>query len=370
MIKQTKFFKSFCNQDGITIIEVMIAASIGITLILGMYKVMSKVGKVQKNMERRNEMLVVKDNLKTYLSNYLAWENNPEKDIPKRNNKSNFYYYKNNKTMDEIYPLTIYGDEDSLKNHKCQNDRPSCRIAFFEYSGQVYDIKKLKKLDENIHGVFKAVITFETKEDLISRTYLPELKIVIEDVQNDPELRVNPQTFYVNFYGKGGDKTNIDSISRGNCYTEFVRSFPRDSYRDMAQALCASSNSSAPVACFKMMHSVNKYSELISHVTCFGAVNLNPVECFKEAKNKFQGDDANFALLCSGAKSLDPIYCYDLVKEKTSAEAVRDAGFKICSRAFNTMPAQCLLNIAQTGYENISAALQLCPHHKGVKSNE
>jgi len=357
------------NNKGMTLVEVMIASSIGIGIFLFLNSTMIKLQKTQSRFEKKGEMEEVKWALKGILSDERAWMENPEAEVPRRENTSNFYYFPNRKST--LLQFTLNEKEYQLleKNFKCPADIPGCRIAVFDYKGRPFDFEGKEKMWER---KFEAVIGFETSEESISRSFLPELKVMLSDTNDDPELRANAKMFVVNGSGKGvnegagnrsaSENETADPVARALCFTKFIKDYPE--LAEVGRDLCMHSRNSAPVDCFKAMKETFKANDLIATITCSRAINNMPLECYQTAKTVVSIDDGAHAILCSGANSLEPINCYKLLKEKGLTDLPDYLGLKVCSRARDSSPAECLIKLNATSKAALAQALYICPHHK------
>ncbi|MCO4795625.1 MAG: hypothetical protein KC493_18040, partial [Bacteriovoracaceae bacterium] len=169
--------KLFKNQSGVSLVEVMIAGGIGVGIFFFVQSSLVRVQKMQAKIERRAELYNVKESLRTWLTDMRAWEQNPESDIPKRDNLSAFYYYPSPRA--EIKPLTMSLEEHNIiesklkvsvkDRFKCPKGLEGCRVILFNYRGKMIDPE-----NDVIPGShFKIAIGFETPDEEISRAFIP-----------------------------------------------------------------------------------------------------------------------------------------------------------------------------------------------------
>lgn len=362
----------FNNQSGMSLVEVMIASGIGVGIFVFLNSAMIKLQKSQIKFERRGEIEEIKWVLKRQLSDMRAYEESPEKEVPMRGNKSNFYYFENRRSP--LTKMTMNEEEynNVKKDFKCPVDMPGCRVAAFDYKGQMFIPDNIKLAKDNF---VLAVIGFETPEDKIARSYLPELKVTLLDQNDDAETRVLPKMFYINQEG-GTEKrpagqesvsvnsgqAAVDPVSRANCYAKLVNEFPEQ--RELAKELCIKAKNSAPADCFIKMKNVLNVEDLLAIITCSQSTNAMPVECFKAARNSISVSDDVHSLLCSGSTNLEPINCYKHLKENKATNLIDMLDIKVCARAYDIAPAECLLKLKAMGDESLRMALFLCPQHK------
>lgn len=360
-----------------SLVEVMIAGSIGVAIFFFVQQSLVRVQKTQAKIERRAELYEAKESLKAWLTDIRAWENNPESDIPRSNNISAFYYYPNPRA--QLQPLTMSLSEHSLvetklkinpkDKFKCPAEFSNCRIILFNYKG-----KKLDPENDVIPGShFKAVIGFVTPDDEISRAFIPEFKVMFVDTTDDDETSLRSRLSYINatgYYRPGGknqaiigpDGEFVDSISRKNCFLKF-----QSNYKDvgsLAFDLCRNATSNAPFECYKTMVEEYKEKTSVAMITCSGAVNGMPQKCFKQADKMFQGGAVNTAILCSAAKNLQPIKCMEFIEEKLGRHGSDPIRFKVCSRAQDSTPGECYADLSKKDAAYANYAQYLCPHHK------
>ncbi|HAZ12306.1 MAG: hypothetical protein A2X86_03625 [Bdellovibrionales bacterium GWA2_49_15] len=366
-------YKRRLSAAGMTLVEVMIASSIGIGIFLFLNSAMIKLQKTQTRFERRGEVEEIKWILKRHLSDMRAYEENPEAEVPTRANQSNFYYFENRRAP--LAPLTATEKEMQLvrKDFKCPGDMLGCRVAAFDYKGQHISLEGLKLPNP---GLVLATIGFETPDDKITRSFLPELKVQLVDQNDDAEVRVVPKIFYVNQeggaqFGTSGPSeagtsshatTLVDPVSRANCYFKFVQAYPE--LKELAKELCLKAKNSAPADCFIRMKKEFTVDDILAVITCSQAVNSMPIECFKTAKTAVSIGDDGHALLCSGATTLEPINCYKHLKDHSAINLPDMLELKVCARAFDIAPAECLLKLKAMDEVSLQNALYLCPHHK------
>lgn len=371
------FKKIFKNDEGMSLVEVMIAGSIGVAIFFFVQQSLVRVQKTQAKIERRAELYTIKESLRMWLTDIRAWENNPESEVPKASNISGFYFYPNPRA--KLQPLTMTLEEHSLmesrlkipanEKFKCPKDFLNCRIIVFNYRG-----KRLDPENDVIPGShFKAVIGFMTPDDEISRAYIPEFKVMFVDTTDDDETSLRSRLSYINaggYYKPGGknqaivgpDGQIVDSISRKNCFLKF-----QSNYKDvgsLAFDLCKSATSSAPFECYKTMVDQYKEKTAVAMITCTGAVNGQPQKCFKEAQRKFGGNSVNTAILCSAAKNMQPIECLAWVEDKLGRDSDDPNRYKICSRSQDSTPGECYADLIKKDATYGNYAQYLCPHHK------
>gem|GEM_PF-5481853 len=369
------FKKAIRNNHGMSLVEVMISASIGLGIFLFLNNAMIRMQKAQTRFERRGESEEIKLFLRRHLSDMRAYEEIPESDIPKRGNQTNFYYFPTPKS--ELVPLTYTEKEfQTLKqDFKCPGEMGGCRVLVFDYQSQVISKEQLKLISEKDNYIL-AIIKFVTPEDKISRSYLPELEVNLQDQNTDHEVKVLPRMFFVNQEGASalgsstntGDKddkgkvTIVDPVSRANCYLKMVKEFPDQ--KELAKELCMKSRNSAPAECFIRMKKEFKVEDILAIVTCSQSVNNFPPDCFKLAQTEIGIGEDGHSLLCSGATGMGPIDCYKYLKSQNATNLPDMIDLKVCARALDQSPAECLVKLKTLDDESMRNALFLCPHHK------
>ena len=360
-----------------TLVEVMVAGSIGIGIFFFVQQSLVRVQKTQAKIERRAELYTIKESLRMWLTDIRAWENNPNSEVPKASNLSGFYFYPNPRA--KLQPLTMTLNEHSQmesrlnipadKKFRCPKDFLNCRIILFNYRGKRLDPEN----DVVSKSHFKAVIGFVTPDDEISRAYMPEFKVMFVDTTDDDETSLRTRLSYINtggYYRPGGKNQAIvgsngeivDSISRKNCFLKFQSNDKE--IGSLAFDLCRSATSSAPVECYQTMVDQYKEKTAIAMITCTGAVNGQPQRCFKEAKEKFNGSSVNTAILCSAAKNKQPIECLEWIEKKLGRDSDDLKRFKICSRSQDSTPGECYAELIMKNSSYGRFAEYLCPHHK------
>ncbi|TNE98744.1 MAG: hypothetical protein EP326_09350 [Deltaproteobacteria bacterium] len=374
---ENRLNKFFNSEEGMSLVEVMIASAIGVAVFFFVQQSLVRVQKTQAKIERRAELFTIKESMRTWLTDIRAWENNPESEVPKASNLSAFYYYPNPRA--KLTQLTMSQAEHSLVETKlkvegkdrfsCPQEFPNCRIILFNYKGQMLN----PETDVIPGSHFKAIIGFVTPDDEITRAFIPEFKIMFIDTTDDDETSLRSRLSYINatgYYRPGGKNQAIvgpkgeivDSISRKNCFLKFQASY--SDIGALAFDLCRTATSNAPFECYKTMVDEYKEKSSVAMIACTGAVNGLPQKCFKEAKRKFQGGSVNSAILCSAAKNMQPIECLEWINEKLGRDSEDPNRYKICSRSQDTTPGECYADLMKKNSTYAAFAQYLCPHHK------
>jgi len=349
---------------GFSLIEVMIAASIGLGIFYFLNSMIVNLQKSQRQLEKRGELNTIKLTVKTYLSDVRAWEESPEIRVPSIENESNFFYFPSKREDLKKMTKTLKEYRRFNKNFNCRKEINGCRIASFDYKGRIFDPDKFATEDS---GYFLVQIGFENTDDEVSRSFVPEFRVYITDTEDEPSLKVNDQLFFVNSNSKnnavlGEALEVIDPNNRANCFLKFVDSFPKLSH--LAVQLCEKATSSMPAECFIKMKNEFKASDLVAMVTCSRAKNPKPIDCFHEASKKYGQDNQNVAVLCSGATSLMPVDCIDKVKEEVGLGHPGNIEYLVCARSNDLSPAECYIKIHKRDKDHINNALRLCVSYK------
>jgi hypothetical protein len=214
----------------------------------------------------------------------------------------------------------------------------------------------------------KLLIT--TPVDKLSRSFVPEIKGLLEDTNEDPELRVGSRQFHFNsgqispenLAENKKDGVLIDPVGRAGCIVELLDKYPE--MEPIALDLCDQTSSPMPAVCFDKMKKQFSASDLVALLTCTRATNPSPMDCFEKAKSTLSLDDGQAAILCSSAKSLEPIQCFQTITESLSNDNKTEFA-KICSRALDDAPAKCLIKLMRKSSNLLTKALIVCPYHKG-----
>lgn len=353
----------FRDQSGFSLVEVIVAMGLSVTIFFFLNSSMVKMQKAQKKFEKRFERERVKNFLRTALTDIRAWEENPKRYVPAPDSDSNFYYKKfgNDKPIEMTWTEGEFKKLDPTFSCKSKG----CRVAVFKFSGIIVKPGETTELPSNY---FLAVIGFLTNSELISRSYLPELMISLSDTSKDGELRVLSQNFFINtLQRKAHQKLTsnsgvIDPVSRAKCFTLFLKNFP--GMVATGNDLCSKAENITPAECYIKMKKQYQVKDIVALVTCSRATNPFPIECFKKGKGELGADEAHLAILCSGAKSLTPINCVQKIRTKVSKSNSKNLEYKVCARAMDKSPADCFLEIYKSESKYIAQSLSLCPHHK------
>ncbi|MBT7609128.1 MAG: hypothetical protein HN576_05195 [Bacteriovoracaceae bacterium] len=361
------------NQLGMTIVEVMVAGSIGVAVFMYINQAIIKINKSQTRFERKEMARAVKKNMYQILEDVDSWISNPESEVPKPSNNFNLYYFKSpgaeiskiSFTEKEIVEIDKKIDPKGEK-WKCPPSFESCRVVLWNYRNKLITLKNIKELRKN-H--FRVVIAIETEEKYISRAYLPEFKLVLTDTNGDSEISARLGIFHVNSTGsKRSGKSNVVEIdgrkvdvpSRTKCYLDFLKS---SNERLVGLALCKGAESMAPSKCFKYFTKELGMDTDVSLIACIKSKNSIPQKCFKKAKKSYSASDTYLAILCSAATSMMPLKCMNEIKRIGNYEESIEM-FKVCSRAQDLTPAKCYTDIVNNSDANKTIAIQLCPQHK------
>src|SRR5690606_18989638 len=114
-------------------------------------------------------------------------------DVPRPDNDVNFTYVVRGAERPQILTMTEDEYQNFNKSFKCPQKMQGCRLAFFNYQGQL--ISPDGPIPAN-H--FRATIAINTPSEDIGRSYIPELLVSLEDTNEDSELRVLPRNFPLN----------------------------------------------------------------------------------------------------------------------------------------------------------------------------
>jgi hypothetical protein len=361
------------NQLGMTLVEVMIAGSIGIAVFMYINQSIIRINKSQTRFERKEVARVVKKNMVNILEDVNSWIGNPEKEIPKPSNSSNYYFFKSPGADISKISFTVkeINEIDSRKDPKgktwsCPAGFKACRVVLWNYRNKLITAENIKELP---HNHFRVVIGIETGEKYISRAFLPEFKVVITDTNSDGELSARSGIFHVNttstqiskkegFLEPSGKK--IDILSRTKCYLDFLK-YSID--KPVGLTLCKSAQSLAPSKCYKYFRTNLRMKNDVSLIACINAKNQMPQRCFKKAKRQYGASDSYLAILCSAATSMMPLRCVAEINNSIRGKATIDM-FKVCSRAQNLNPAKCYVDLVKNSDSNKGIATELCPQHK------
>ncbi len=363
------------NEKGMTLIEVMIASAIGVSVFFYVNKAIVQVNKSQLRFERKETARVIKKDMTKMLQDVHAWISGPEDDVPRKENDHNFYFFKNPSSAIKRLSFTesevIKLDEElnfKGEQFKCPKGFERCRVVFWSYGNQLMvpnEDNSLLKINKN-H--FRAIIGFETVDQEITRSFLPEFRIFIMDTNRDNAINARSRIFHVNSTGsrrKGNSSLievngkRVDIVSRKKCFLKFVKKY---SNIQEAYTLCSRAESLAPVECYTSVKRKTGNSDA-ALITCAGSQNSIPQKCFKEASGLFKGSNIDFAILCSAAKSMMPIDCMKKI-QKARKKGASTLSYKVCSRAEDLGPAECFLELEKQSERNLEIVGKLCPHHK------
>jgi hypothetical protein len=353
--------KILCDRSGFSLVEVMVATAISIGMFLFLNQSLLTLKKTQIKMERRSELIQIFPFLEQHLGDLRAWQDGPEGDVPLRGNNVNFYYYAHRKAA--IAQLSYTESEFQLfnKEYKCPSDMPKCRLILFTYQGEVLQPGQFKSLPNNY---LMAQIGFVTEDQEISRLYLPELKLLLSDTEDDNELRLPDKLRSLNALQtqESRSELTIDPIMRSKCFNMLADKYPGTA--SMALELCGRISSTMPAQCFIQMKEDLKASDIVAQVVCTKALSPRPIECFKEGRSRFSVDEALVAISCSGATSFAPLDCLDVINSKAAGLMEGTAPYKVCARAQDSSPGECLIALYEKSADRLDQALSLCPHHK------
>lgn len=365
--------KMFFNQRGMTLVEVMIAGSIGVAIFLYLNQTLVRFQKAQVRAERKMISREVQDSVIKILEDTDSWISNPEDDVPKRENFSNFYYFKTpGKEIEKVsYTLDELADLDrkhkaKVKNFQCPPALPKCRVLLFTYGNKMIT-------EDSIAGVstnhFRVAVGFQTKDKDISRSFLPEFKVQVMDTNTDNELRVNSKIMHVNSTGskRSGnssyiikDGRKIDTKSRTKCFSGFLKISDN---RTHGLNLCRNAISLAPLECYKSFIKEFGVDPSLALIACVNAKNIEAVRCFREARKVYKASETYLAIGCSAAESDLPLRCLSEIR-KGGYDMSKVEPYKVCSRAQDLTPANCFNKLVDSSKENMDSILYLCPHHK------
>jgi hypothetical protein len=365
-----KFLKP---ESGMTLVEVMVAGSIGVAVFLYINQAIVRMNKSQTRFERKEMARVIKKNMQHILEDTDSWISNPESDIPRGNNDSNYYYFKSpgaDISKVSFTPKEIVAIDNKInpkgKDWKCPKAFEDCRVFLWSYRNELITEENINKLSKH-H--FRVLVATVTDEKHISRAYLPEFKVILTDTNSDTSLSARSAIFHVNATGskKSGKSglveingKKIDILSRKKCFLDFLKV---SSDRLTGLTLCKEAESLAPSQCYRYFKRDKKLPSDIALIACVNSKNSMPQECFKEAKRKYKAPDTHLAILCSAAKSMMPFKCLDEIKSYSN-QRNNIGKFKVCSRAEDLTPAICFNSLMENSRDNLKVALELCPQHK------
>lgn len=356
----------FKNESGFSLVEVMIATGISVAMFYFLNTSMMKMQKLQAKMERRAEVVGIESFLKYHLGSQRSWEEIESAEIPTPINQVNFHYFPNPKSDLSRLSWTEKEFQAFDKNFKCGEGYLGCRVVVFNYQGKLVEPDAPNPFPNNY---FKVKLVIETETRKLSRSFVPEIKALLEDTNEDVELRVSSRLLHFNsgqispelLAKEKKDGSVIDPVGRASCLVELLDKFP--DMEGLALDLCDQTSSAMPAVCFEKMKKERGASDLVALLTCTRAVNPSPLDCFEKAKSTLSLDDGQAAILCSSAKSLEPVNCYQTIVKNLSGDFKMDFA-KICSRALDDAPAKCLIKLMQKSPTLRSKALIVCPYHK------
>jgi hypothetical protein len=238
---------------------------------------------------------------------------------------------------------------------------PRCRLVLFTYQGELINPLNLKSLP---NSYLIAQLGLVTPDEEISRLYMPEIKLHLIDTEDDNELRLPEKVRTLNTLQTQANRSEqtIDPVMRAKCFNQIIEKYP-DNYT-MASDLCSKISSTMPAQCYITMRSEYSASDIVAQVVCTKALSPRPLECFKQGKERLGVDEALIAIACSGASSFAPLDCLELVKAKSESIMESTLPYKICARAQDSSPAECLVSLMEKRPQSVDQALILCPHHK------
>jgi hypothetical protein len=366
----SKFYK---NEYGMTLLEVMVAGSIGIAVFYYISQSIVAINKSQVKFERKETVNIIKKNMIKILEDSDSWISNPEDDVPKPENDYNFYFFR--APGAEIEKISFTTSEINIldekrkfpiKNWKCPESFTDCRVFLWTYGNKLITEKNINKLSKS-H--FRVVVAFESNTEDITRSFLPEFKVIILDTNKDNAVSARSPIFQINGTGskRAGSSglveingVKIDINSRKRCFLDFLKNFKDKS---VGYTLCKLAESLAPSKCFKDFRIKFKTERSVALIACVGAKNTMPQKCFEKGMKEFQASEVYVAILCSGATSLMPIRCInEIIRLKGSDNDI--LRFKVCSRARDLTPAGCYVDLIKNSTDNIDVVENLCPQHK------
>ena len=365
--------KLFQNENGMTLLEVMVAGGIGVAVFFYINQGIVAINKSQVKFERKETAKLVKKNMIKILEDRDAWISNPENDIPRPENDSNFYLFRAPGAKIEKISFTVseINDVDEqrkipIKNWKCPESFPDCRVFLWSYGNKLITNKNINELSKS-H--FRVVVAFESDPADITRSFLPEFKVILMDTNKDSAVSARSATFQVN--GTGSKRAGrsrlvehngikVDINSRTRCFLDFTKYFKDKS---TGFTLCKLAESLAPSRCFKDFRLKFKTEKTVALIACVGAKNSMPQKCYQKAVKELQGPKVYMAILCSAATSMMPIRCLNEIKRLGGSDKNIER-FKVCSRAKDLTPAACYVNLLESSQDNMDVVENLCPQFK------
>lgn len=354
------------SQQGFTLVEVIIAAGIGMGVVWSIFLWMTRTSKEQVKTEKRSDLVYIQEDIRKKLGSFVAWEKYKDHHYPNSENEVNFNYW--NEEEKKLLPLTVMGqvfrgtDPGALD---CINPKGSCRLAFYRYNGVLLPPDQV---NPNLGNIFKVVLEVESDKEDISPISMPKLKVTLTDLHRDRAVRLNPKVFYID---SAKQPIDYDPISNARCFRDFMLDFPDKA--EMAQVLCDRSFNLAPVECFKKMKKLSpEMEDLLALVVCNKAQNHFPYVCYQEMIQKFATSPTMVAQLCSGAVSRLPAQCFlkiwSSLEKKVANEVEKSEVLgqmaENCSKAQNLDPADCFLSLTENDLSRRKYAVKLCPHHR------
>lgn len=341
----------FFDKNGFTLMEVMITAAIGGFIIMTLGKYMSNVEKQQKRIERRDEYRNINFKIKELLGDAVAWQMNPEVDVPKQDNSNNFYYFPGD-DREDIKQLTIYSSQPNDEKYSCElQSTPTCRLMYFDKTGQLIDIKKI---GAHTASYYKVIIFIDDYDEDVERAYPPNVTYYIYDKHPSKGIRNNPRKYY---FDSPRTHPKYNSIAAAMCFREAKINGLGDS--NLAAILCRNAESSAPASCYSKMKR-HKLDDDINLIVCHKAKSDAPARCYSDARDKFSSYKNLLPTLCNQATNNSPLECFDRMVEHSSNRAKLAAN--LCSRARNLDPYYCFERLQEVETIEDGIVLQLCPN--------
>ncbi len=351
-------------RQGISLVEVLIAGSIAVGIGFVINNYLSKANQQQAKMEKKQQLLEIKKQLRAYLVDLNAWNANPGEKMPSGVDAGQFYFFDGQKQLQ-----AFSWNSDRGKTGPLACTRRVCHFVFYNYQGQMALPDKVSA-SELANFPWRAEIIFPSEQEASSRNFLPRLQISWQDFHSQEGLRVREKDFVVdpafeNNQHLQAQKNPYPQI-RGECIANIYREFPEINLQD-GIFLCSRSQTLAPFECLKIMVRTRGQKLLFAQVLCWHAENLMPITCFEQAGGQgLELNESERAILCSGAVSLTPIECYQKAQQEVSAASkYKSYLVKVCARALDTNPALCFKHFMSMGSDiSASSLTDVCPQYR------